>query len=138
MWVFSKNSWQFAISRSSALGCYWLHKNLPANRSDWALALRWDLWRSLTVMFAREGLQWIFKKTQFFLNTLYVCVCMWMFLSVSACNWRVCASQFNRYFLPISLMYYIILLHMFTGYFFVTLDIFGILFFLSKYLQYLH
>ena len=37
---FSKNSRKFAASPSHALGCYWLYKNLPANRSDCTLALR--------------------------------------------------------------------------------------------------
>ena len=41
---------KFASSPSPALGCYWLYKKLPANRSDYSLALRWELWRSLTAM----------------------------------------------------------------------------------------
>ena len=36
----SKNSRKFATSPSPALGCYWLYKKLPANRSDCTLALR--------------------------------------------------------------------------------------------------
>ena len=60
--VSSKNSWKFATSSSPELGCYWLYKKLLANRSDCTLALRWELWRSLTAMLAREGLQWIVKK----------------------------------------------------------------------------
>ena len=63
--VFSKNSRKFATSPSPALGCYWLYKKLPANRSDCTLALHWELWRSLTAMKAREGLQWIVKKHNF-------------------------------------------------------------------------
>ena len=47
---FFKNSRKFATSPSPALGCYWLYKKLPANRSDCTLALRWELWRSLTAM----------------------------------------------------------------------------------------
>ena len=47
---FSKNSRKFATSPSPALGCYWLYKKLPSNRSDCTLALRWELWRSLTAM----------------------------------------------------------------------------------------
>ena len=46
----SKNCRKFATTPSPALGCYWLYKILPANRSDWSLALRWELWRSLTAM----------------------------------------------------------------------------------------
>ena len=38
------------LSPSLALGCYWLHKKLPANGSDCTLSLRWELWRSLTSM----------------------------------------------------------------------------------------
>ena len=38
--VFSKNSRKFATSPSPALGCYWLYKKLPANRSDCTIALR--------------------------------------------------------------------------------------------------
>ena len=38
------------------IGC---KKKLPANRNDCAHALRWELWRSLTTMLARKGLQWI-------------------------------------------------------------------------------
>ena len=37
---------KFATSPSLALGCYWLYKKLPANRSDCTLAFRWKLWRS--------------------------------------------------------------------------------------------
>ena len=37
---FSKNSRKFATSPSPVLGCYWLYKKLPANRSDCTLALR--------------------------------------------------------------------------------------------------
>ena len=37
---FPKNSRKFATSPSPALGCYWLYKKLPANRSDCTLALR--------------------------------------------------------------------------------------------------
>ena len=48
--VFSKNSRKFATSPSPALGCYWFYTKLPANRSDWTLALRWELWRSIRVM----------------------------------------------------------------------------------------
>ena len=51
---FSKNSPKFA-SPSPALGCYWLFKKLPANRSDCTLALHWKLWRSLT---ARRCRRW--------------------------------------------------------------------------------
>ena len=40
---FSKNSRKFATSPSPALGCYWSYKKLPANRSYFTLALRWDL-----------------------------------------------------------------------------------------------
>ena len=40
---FSKNSRKFATSPSPALGCYWLYKKLPANRSDCTLALRREL-----------------------------------------------------------------------------------------------
>ena len=47
---FSKNSRKFATSPLTAPGCYWLYKKLPANRSDCTLALRWELWRSLTAM----------------------------------------------------------------------------------------
>ena len=47
---FSKNSRKFATSSSPAIDCYWLYKKLPANRSDCTLALRWELWRSLTAM----------------------------------------------------------------------------------------
>ena len=36
----SKNSRNIATSPSSALGCYWLYKKLPAIRSDCTLALR--------------------------------------------------------------------------------------------------
>ena len=62
---FSKNSRKFATSPSPALGCYWLYKKLPANKSDCTLVLRWELWRSLSAMKAREGLQWIVKKHNF-------------------------------------------------------------------------
>ena len=41
---FSKNSRKFATSPSPALGCYWLYKKLPANRSDCTIALRWELY----------------------------------------------------------------------------------------------
>ena len=41
-------------------------QKLPANRSDCTLALRWELWRSITAMLAREGLQRIVKKHDFF------------------------------------------------------------------------
>ena len=64
--VFSKNSQKFATSPSPALGCYWLYKKLPANNSDCTLALRWELWRSLTAIWAREGLQWVVKKHNFY------------------------------------------------------------------------
>ena len=47
---FSKNSWKFATSPSATLGYYLLYKKLPANRSECTLALRWELWRSLTAM----------------------------------------------------------------------------------------
>ena len=40
-------------------------QKLPANSSDCTLTLRWELWRSLTAMEAREGLQWIVKKHNF-------------------------------------------------------------------------
>ena len=63
--VFSKNSRKFATSPLPANGCYWLYKQLPANRSDCTLALLWELWRSLTAMLAREGMQWIVKKHNF-------------------------------------------------------------------------
>ena len=59
---FSKNSRKFATSPSPALGCYWLYKKLTANRT---LALFWELWRSLTAMKARPGLQWLVKKHDF-------------------------------------------------------------------------
>ena len=42
---FSKNSRKFATSPSPALGCYWLYKKWPANRSDCTLAMRWELRR---------------------------------------------------------------------------------------------
>ena len=45
--VFSKNSKKFASSPSPTIGCYYLYKILPANCT---LALRWELWRSLTAM----------------------------------------------------------------------------------------
>ena len=48
-----------------SLGCYWLYKKLPANRSNCTLALRWELLRSLTAMKAREGLLWIVKTHNF-------------------------------------------------------------------------
>ena len=38
--LFYKNSRKFATSPSPALGCYWLYKKSPANRSDCTLALR--------------------------------------------------------------------------------------------------
>ena len=68
---FSKNSRKFVTSPSPALVCYWLYKKLPANRSDCTLALRW---RSLTAMWAREGLQWIEEKHNFSWTpcTLYI------------------------------------------------------------------
>ena len=37
---FCQDFLKFATSPSPALGCYWLYKKLPANRSDCALALR--------------------------------------------------------------------------------------------------
>ena len=39
---FSKNSQKFVTSPPPALGCYWLYKKCPANRSDWdtRIALR--------------------------------------------------------------------------------------------------
>ena len=40
---FSKNIRKFATSPSPILGCYWLYKKLPANRSDCTLALRSEL-----------------------------------------------------------------------------------------------
>ena len=47
---FSKNSQKFATSPSPVLGCYWLYNKLPTNGSDCKLALRWELWMSLTAM----------------------------------------------------------------------------------------
>ena len=63
--VFVKKSRKFATSQSPALNCYFLYKKLPANRCDCTFALCWELWRSLTAMKAREGLQWIEKKHNF-------------------------------------------------------------------------
>ena len=40
---FSKSSQKIATFPSPALGCHWLYKKLPANRSDCTLALRWEL-----------------------------------------------------------------------------------------------
>ena len=40
---FSENPRKFATSPSPALGCYWLYKKFPANRSDCTLALPWEL-----------------------------------------------------------------------------------------------
>ena len=62
---FSKNSRKFVTSSSSALGCYWLYKKLQPNRSNCTLALRSELWRSLTAIKSREGLQWIVKDHNF-------------------------------------------------------------------------
>ena len=45
-----KNSRKFATSSLPALGCYWLYKKLPANRSDCTLALRWEVWKSFTAI----------------------------------------------------------------------------------------
>ena len=80
---FSKNSRKFATSPSPVLGCYWLYKKLPANRSDCTLALRWELWRSLTAMQAREGLQWIVKKHNFSWTPCSISVlCLFPYLNV--------------------------------------------------------
>ena len=43
MCFFSKNIRKFATSPSPILGCYWLYKKLPANRSDCTLELRSEL-----------------------------------------------------------------------------------------------
>ena len=43
----------------SALGCT---TNFQPIASDWTLVLYWELWRSLTAMYARERLQWIVTK----------------------------------------------------------------------------
>ena len=65
--VFSKNSRRFATSPSPEFGwCYWLYKKLPANRSDCTLALRWELWRSITAMLAMEGWVAVNWKNTFF------------------------------------------------------------------------
>ena len=69
---FSKNSRKFATSPSPALGCYLLYKKLPANRSEYTLALRRV--RALKVSYSdvgEGGVVVICEKTQFFLNTLY-------------------------------------------------------------------
>ena len=52
---------------SAAIVCT---KKIPANRNDCSLALRRELWRSLIAMKAREGLQWIVKKTNFSKHTV--------------------------------------------------------------------
>ena len=66
---FSKNFQYFAFSPSPALGCYWLDRKWPANRSDCTLRfqIRW-----VALLQAGGGLQWIGKKHIFFMNTLYV------------------------------------------------------------------
>ena len=40
-------------------------EKITTNRSDCTLALRWELWRSLTAMQERKRLQWIVKKHNF-------------------------------------------------------------------------
>ena len=48
--VFFKEFSKVCPLPSPALGCYWLYKKLPVNRSDCTLALCWGIWRSLTAM----------------------------------------------------------------------------------------
>ena len=66
---FSKNFQYFAFSPSPALGCYWLERKWPANRRD--CTLRFQI-RCVALLQAGGGLQWIGKKTQFWMSTLYL------------------------------------------------------------------
>ena len=68
--VFShKNLLSLATSPSPALGCYWLYRKWPANKSDCTL-------RSLVRMSCSPTFRgWVavnWEKTQFLMNTLYL------------------------------------------------------------------
>ena len=72
--VFSKNSRKFAISLLASTRLLLVVQKRPANRSDCTLALRWELWRSLTAMLAREGLQLIVEEHNFSWTPCRKCV----------------------------------------------------------------
>ena len=63
---FSKNLPPLPRQHSAAIGCtnnyHPIGVTVHSQCVDCTLAMRWELWRSLTVMKAREGLQWIVKK----------------------------------------------------------------------------
>ena len=66
---FPKNSRKFVTSPSTALGCYWLYKKLPdigVPVHSYCVERFEGFWQR-----CRRGMG-LWKKTQFFLNTLYI------------------------------------------------------------------
>ena len=66
---FSKNLPPLPRQHSAAIGCtnnyHPIGVTVHSQCVDCTLAMRWELWRSLTVMKAREGLQELWKNTIF-------------------------------------------------------------------------
>ena len=99
--VFSRNFHYFATSPSQALGCYWLYRNGPANRSDCTLALGWELGLKSLQRYVGEGWVAVDNEKK---NTVLLEHYAWL-KNNDLLNYIICTSFLSKHFnKPILLM----------------------------------